>query len=401
MGCEWNSVTSWGECTKPVALVCVVVASVLCCAVARCVCRCREKQRAPLGYKHPYFESINDEDNRNSLMNRYLRESQAQSKAPLLADPQGSVSPPRAVQPAPSPGLLTTSSKIINELLISPLQGRTRSNTGASLGLIDNGNYHEVSREEDPIGCGAAGDVVAGTWRGRQIAIKLLQAVDKSLNLKEAQDLLLQFQREVVILCDVEHENLVKFYGYTTKPNLCVYMELVKGGSLDHALYRRKWRPTHTQTESMVLDIAKGMAYLHSRKVIHRDLKSPNLLLTSAPDPSSLTQQQLASLPCPMVKITDFGLSREKPEDGANNLRMTNVAAVAGTPSWMAPELFDPVIEQRRTRASFMTITRNYTEAVDTYAFAVVVSELLTCKLPWAGHLLSELRQAVLIDRSR
>jgi serine/threonine protein kinase len=58
----------------------------------------------------------------------------------------------------------------------------------------------------------------------------------------------------------------------------------------------------------------------------------------------------------------------------------------------MAPELFDPVSDQRRTLAELGPL---YTEAVDTYAFAVIISELLTGELPWAHCLFDQLRQKV------
>jgi serine/threonine protein kinase len=98
---------------------------------------------------------------------------------------------------------------------------------------------------------------------------------------------------QVTICCQVQHENLVNFYGYTSSPQLRICMEFVPGGALDSALYKdssvagRRWVPTHAQVKEMALGIAKGMAHLHGAGVIHRDLKSPNLLLNSVREEAS------------------------------------------------------------------------------------------------------------------
>ena len=395
----------WGpgeDCTPTAAIILIAVAGVLLLVAICCFCR-KRRQRGILGPEHAYFNSLNQDDHRESLMRRFMRQSQLPAAGePLLQGPAVRVSTkPGAATPPSTPGRGGAGTPPATG---SGAKWRGRLNTGAKLDLIDNENCHEVVFTEDPIGCGAAGDVLPGMWRGKKVAVKQLQTMDASLTQQEAQTLLRSFQREVMVCCDVHHANLVDFFGYTTKPNLNIYMELVDGGSLDHHLYgksqRRKWIPTHRQVLSVVSDVAHGMAYLHSRDpvIIHRDLKSPNLLLVNAPvGPFTEGDDAEGVMVAPRVQITDFGLSREKPDEQAN-LRMTNVSRVVGTPSWMAPELFDPELDQRRTVSS---LGPNYTEAVDTYAFAVIITEMLNRQLPWPGLLFGELRKAVLIDQER
>jgi len=100
----------------------------------------------------------------------------------------------------------------------------------------------------------------------------------------------------------------------------------------------------------MALDVAKGMNYLHrsSPPIVHRDLKSPNLLVDK-----NWT-----------VKVCDFGLSRQK-----HNTFLTSKSG-AGTPEWMAPEVLRNELSDEKS---------------DVYSFGVILWELATLQQPWAG----------------
>jgi len=119
-------------------------------------------------------------------------------------------------------------------------------------------------------------------------------------------------------------------------------------------LYRLLHRPNRELDERrrvrIALDVVKGMNYLHrsSPPVVHRDLKSPNLLVDK-----NWT-----------VKVCDFGLSRIK-----HNTFLTSKSS-AGTPEWMAPEVLRNELSDEKS---------------DVYSFGVILWELSTLQQPWAG----------------
>jgi len=160
-----------------------------------------------------------------------------------------------------------------------------------------------------------------------------------------------EFRREVELLSLLRHRNIVRYIGASLQaPDLCVLTELCDG-SLSDLLYKNntgKLRPD--QMLSFAKQIAKGMKYLHNLKpmIIHRDLKSSNLLVDS-------------SMTC---KISDFGLSRIKNES------VTKISGMLGTPGWSAPEIYKQ---------------DKYNEKVDMYSYAVVLSEIITGEKPYAG----------------
>jgi serine/threonine protein kinase len=95
-------------------------------------------------------------------------------------------------------------------------------------------------------------------------------------------------------------------------------------------------------------DTARGMVYLHSRSIIHRDVKSGNLLL----DESGC------------IKVADFGLARAHGPT-------SNLLTLVGTYPYMAPELLD---------------NQAYNNSVDVYSFGIVMWECLTRDEPFRGH---------------
>eukprot|EP00889_Picochlorum_renovo_P000566 jgi/Picre1/27596/NNA_000561.t1 len=127
-------------------------------------------------------------------------------------------------------------------------------------------------------------------------------------------------EKEVKIMAALDHPNIVKYLGYSKIPP-CIMTELCPGGNLAQKLAKtlETGTPfTWKERLSIALDIGEGLQYLHMRSVVHRDLKSPNILLN---------EQNAA-------KISDFNLSRII--DGSMN--HSSVAAM--NPRWLAPELF-------------------------------------------------------------
>lgn len=199
---------------------------------------------------------------------------------------------------------------------------------------------HEDLEEKQQIGEGASSTVYKGFFKhDKQVAIKKL----KYHKLKGGK--LRVFQREVSILASAEHPCLVHFVGATDTAPFCIVTEWINGGSL-YALLRTKKPISASKKTSIAFDIARGMNYLHSRHIIHRDLKSPNVLL----DDNG------------RAKICDFGYSRVADD---TDVMTKNV----GTPHWMAPELLDN--------------QSSYNHMIDVYSYGIVLWEITAQAVPY------------------
>eukprot|EP00741_Cyanophora_paradoxa_P020987 tig00021319_g20261.t1 len=194
---------------------------------------------------------------------------------------------------------------------------------------------------EKRVGVGGFGEVFRGTYKGEEVAIK------KLLSQHMTKEDMLDFRNEVEMQSKLSHINVVRFVGAClTPPNLCIVTEFVSKGSLRTVLQQMGKSIEWKNLIKMAADIAQGMAYLHSQNpaVVHRDLKSENLLATE-----DLT-----------IKIADFGLARVK----SHSTTMTQ----CGTPKYMAPE----VLKGER-----------YNEKADIYSYGIVLWELITHKEPY------------------
>ncbi|XP_010465026.1 PREDICTED: serine/threonine-protein kinase HT1-like [Camelina sativa] len=165
-----------------------------------------------------------------------------------------------------------------------------------------------------------------------------------------------KFEREVLLLSRVRHENIVQFIGACIEPQLMIITELMEGNTLQKFMLTTRPKPLDLKLSiSFALDIARGMEFLNANGIIHRDLKPSNLLLTG-------DQKH--------VKLADFGLAREETKGF--------MTFDAGTYRWMAPELFS--YEPLQTGEK-----KHYDHKVDVYSFAIVFWELLTNKTPFKG----------------
>ncbi|GJP30899.1 hypothetical protein CLOM_g7303 [Closterium sp. NIES-68] len=193
---------------------------------------------------------------------------------------------------------------------------------------------------------GTYGRLYQGLYEGQDVAIKILRPPDSE---GEAEKLAHQFKQEVDLLARLDHPNVVRFVGACQRPpTWCILTEYLGGGSLRAFLQKREGALLPLpDVLRLALDIARGMEYLHAEGVVHRDLKPDNLVLTTDN----------------VVKITDFGVARLE----ADTSMMT---AETGTYRWMAPEVVDH---------------RPYSKNVDVYSFGIVLWELCTVQLPFAG----------------
>ncbi|MEQ2243349.1 hypothetical protein ILYODFUR_006147, partial [Ilyodon furcidens] len=181
-------------------------------------------------------------------------------------------------------------------------------------------DFRELSLEE-VIGVGGFGKVYRGTWRGELVAVKAArQDPDEDISVT-AQNV----RQEAHLFAMLTHQNIIALKGVCLQePNLCLIMEYASGGPLSRALAGRRI-PPHVLV-NWAVQIARGMLYLHNEAivpVIHRDLKSNNILLAQP-----IENECIEGL---TLKITDFGLARE--------WHKTTKMSTAGTYAWMAPEV--------------------------------------------------------------
>lgn len=194
------------------------------------------------------------------------------------------------------------------------------------------------------IGRGVSAHVYYGTYKKTNEAVAIKKFTFQKLNSARFQS----YQREVAVLATAQHPALLRLIGATDTWPFCIITEWMDGGSLYKAIHAQGFM-TPTMRTIAAFDIARGMEFLHSRKIVHRDLKSLNVLLDK-------TQH---------VKICDFGFSRFAEQ---TTLMTSNI----GTPHWMAPEVL-----RRGSR---------YTSKVDVFAYGVVLWELLTSETPYEGY---------------
>ncbi|KAJ0396850.1 hypothetical protein ATCC90586_002587 [Pythium insidiosum] len=202
-------------------------------------------------------------------------------------------------------------------------------------------------RVDKKLSHGAYGEVFMGQYDRQQVAIKRLSPHHRN-NLRHLQC----FLSEAKLMAVMRHDRIIAFVGvgWSDPLDIHVVTEYMNGGDLRALLqqFKSEGRPMGFDLEKLkiALHIIEALMYLHSRRpqVLHRDLKSRNVLLSSTLD----------------AKLIDFGVSRERADQ-----TMTNGV---GTVRWMAPE----VMEGGRYGAS-----------ADIFSFGAVVSELDTHLLPY------------------
>lgn len=214
---------------------------------------------------------------------------------------------------------------------------------------IDNTPDKRFLKYNIEIGRGSFKTVYKGLDTESGVPIAWCELSYHRLNKQERQ----RFKIEAEMLKQLQHPNIVRFYGYyqdSQRPkNIILVTELMTSGTLKTYIQRFR-RQDITKRLKVIKNFAhqilKGLMYLHGRDppVIHRDLKCDNVFVTGQ---------------CGQVKIGDLGLATLKKE--------THAKSVIGTPEFMAPEMYD----------------EKYDESVDIYAFGMCLLEMATGEYPY------------------
>eukprot|EP01004_Peranema_trichophorum_P003267 NODE_2264_length_1634_cov_48.102581_g1940_i0.p1 GENE.NODE_2264_length_1634_cov_48.102581_g1940_i0~~NODE_2264_length_1634_cov_48.102581_g1940_i0.p1 ORF type:complete len:252 (-),score=31.97 NODE_2264_length_1634_cov_48.102581_g1940_i0:798-1553(-) len=205
-------------------------------------------------------------------------------------------------------------------------------------------NYTKIK----PIGKGSFGQVflVKSSKDGQSYVMKQIDM--SKLNRKEKTTAL----REVKLLSSLNHPNIVRYVDSFVTPSpeyLCIVMEYCDGGDLQHKIAASK-RTCSYYSEEQILDwliqMSLALEYCHQRKVLHRDIKSQNVFMTSER----------------VLKVGDFGIARTL--GGTSDFACTMV----GTPYYLSPEIVQE---------------RPYNNMSDMWALGVVLYELMSFRPPF------------------
>ncbi|XP_062518818.1 mitogen-activated protein kinase kinase kinase 2-like isoform X2 [Corticium candelabrum] len=198
------------------------------------------------------------------------------------------------------------------------------------------------------LGSGAFGTVYLCHDRntGRELAVKQVDITHASES--KAKKEVSALETEIEMLTNYRHERIVLYYGTERHDKvLSIFMEYMPGGSI-HQLLREHGALTERLARKYTRQIVEGVRYLHSYRVMHRDIKGANILRDSTGN----------------VKLSDFGASKR-----LQSIRsLTGFKSVHGTPYWMSPEVING---------------KGYGRKADVWSVGCTVVEMLTTKPPW------------------
>lgn len=167
----------------------------------------------------------------------------------------------------------------------------------------------------------------------------------------------LNFVNEVEVMCSLSHPNVLSCVAASIdKPNFVLVTEYSKRGSLFEVLYKNRIRLTWALIKKIALQVATGMAHMHERGFLHRDLKTLNVFADSSYN----------------VKIGDFGLSRRMSSEDGHGL--------SGTYQYMAPEVLRG---------------ESHTDKSDVFSYGHFMCELVSGAPPFPGMDISQVRDMV------
>ncbi|CAM8889430.1 hypothetical protein QQ045_027532 [Rhodiola kirilowii] len=231
---------------------------------------------------------------------------------------------------------------------------------------------------------GTYGTVYKGVYDGQDVAVKVLDwGEDGMATPAETATLRATFRQEVAVWHKLDHPNVTKFVGASMGTSdlkipsksssaddhparaCCVVVEYLNFGTLKSYLIKHSGKKLPFKTVvKLALDLARGLSYLHSEKIVHRDVKTENMLLTA----------QIT------LKIADFGVARVEAQNPKD------MTGATGTLGYMAPEVLDG---------------KPYNRKCDVYSFGICLWEIYCCDMPYRNLSFAELSSAVVAQHLR
>lgn len=234
---------------------------------------------------------------------------------------------------------------------------------------------------------GTYGTVYKGVYDGQDVAVKLLDwGEDGYATEAETVALRASFEKEVAVWHKLDHPNVTKFVGAsmgtselkiprknsTNNGNnslparaCCVVVEYLPGGTLKTFLIKNSRKKlAYKVVIQLALDLSRGLSYLHSQKIVHRDVKTENMLLDSRRN----------------LKIADFGVARVEAQNPKD------MTGETGTLGYMAPEVLDG---------------KPYNRKCDVYSFGICLWEIYCCDMPYPNLSFVEISSSVVRQNLR
>ncbi|KAI9922446.1 hypothetical protein PsorP6_002663 [Peronosclerospora sorghi] len=219
-------------------------------------------------------------------------------------------------------------------------------------------SIHILSGKENELGCGKAATVYRGLWMNRNSAAEV--AVKSFRYARLTDKILGDYRQEVALLRKLKHPNIVLFIGACTDPKLMILTEYCSRKSLFEVIHSNNFETIPWKFKvRMMLDAARGIQYLHSKRIIHRDIKVRIGDYASSHHVANLLHVQSHNFLVDddwRVKVADFGISKVLDTDTA--------FTQCGTTGWVAPEVL-------------LDEDLGYTFKADNWSFAIVMWEMI------------------------
>ncbi|KAK8487711.1 hypothetical protein V6N11_031015 [Hibiscus sabdariffa] len=243
--------------------------------------------------------------------------------------------PPGALLSSQSP--LTLPSPVLNRLIEKPTTTSMMNQwqKGRLLGRGTYGSVYEATNRETGALCS-------------------IKEVDIIPDDPKSFECIKQLEQEISVLRHLNHPNIVQYYGSEiVDDHFYIYLEYVHPGSINRYVREHCRSITESIVRNFTRHILSGLAYLHSSKTVHRDIKGANLLVDANG----------------VVKLADFGMAKH----------LTGLSydlSLKGSPYWMAPEVIKAVMQQNSSP--------NVALAADIWSLGCTIIEMLNGKPPWS-----------------